>query len=51
MYEKFLIKYDEDFKKIFDFGDEKFYKDIIKEKLLRDDEHIKHIINSINLNN
>lgn len=52
MYEKFLIKYDEDFKKIFDFGDgDYYYKDIIKEKLLRDDEHIKHIINSINLNN
>ena len=51
MYEKFLIKYDEDFKKIFDLGDEKFYKDIVKTKLFKNNEHIKHIINSINLNN
>lgn len=50
MYEEFLNKYDKDLKKIFDFND-KFYKDIIKEKLLKDDEHIKYIINSINLNN
>ena len=36
MYEKILIKYDEDFKKIFDFGDgDYYYKDIIKEKISR----------------
>ena len=51
MYEEFLNKYDKDLKKIFDFGGEYYYNNIIKEKLLRDDEHIKHIINSINLNN
>ena len=51
MFKKFLKKYDNDMKRLFTYIDEKFYKGIVKTKLFKDDEHIKHIINSINLNN
>lgn len=51
MYEKFLSKYGEDFKHLFDAPIHYFYSSIIKEDLLKDDEYINHIINSINLSN
>ena len=51
MFKKFLKKYNKDLKKLFDYTVKSFYKDIIKTKLFKNDEHIKHIINSINLNN
>ena len=49
MFKKFLKKYNNDLKNLFTF--EEFYKDIIKTKLFKNNEHIKHIINSINLSN
>lgn len=39
MFKKFLSKYDKDLKKIFNFNDN-FYKDIIKEKLFKNDKYI-----------
>lgn len=51
MFKKFLKKYNSDLKSLFTYIDEKFYKDIIKTKLFKNDKHIKHIINSINFSN
>ena len=51
MFKKFLKKYNNDLKRLFDYTVKSFYKDIIKTKLLKDDKFIKHIIKDINLSN